>query len=251
MPLRGWYVVSLRPVGEHAGLRRAAARLGARLFALSPLRLEIQPCAQTLRAALAASRVLFTSPAAVRFAAAQVRLRPARGAVWCAVGAGTAAALRRAGVAAVQRPQRMDSEGLLALPALRAVRGASIGLVTAPGGRGLLAQRLRRRGARLIVAEVYRRRGQAIGAARCAALAALSAPLAVLASSGEALAAAWSQLPAPARRRLRGALLVASSARIAGAARALGLQPVAIAGSPRPSALLDAVAGAAADLRFR
>src|SRR3546814_12885773 len=44
-------------------------------------------------------------------------------------------------------PQRMDSEGLLALEPLQQVSGLTIGLVTAPGGRGELQPALQRRGA--------------------------------------------------------------------------------------------------------
>ena len=51
------------------------------------------------------------------------------------MGEGTARALQAHGVAEVHAPQRMDSEGLLALPVLADVRGLRIGLVTAPGGR--------------------------------------------------------------------------------------------------------------------
>jgi uroporphyrinogen-III synthase len=34
--LAGWQLISLRPSGDHAPLRRAAARYGARVLALSP-----------------------------------------------------------------------------------------------------------------------------------------------------------------------------------------------------------------------
>src|SRR5688500_2046757 len=70
--LAGWYVISLRPLGQHAGLRRAAAVHGATALALSPLRIEAHADAATaaaLRAALAAEAVVFTSPNAVRAAA--------------------------------------------------------------------------------------------------------------------------------------------------------------------------------------
>ncbi|MDQ3270259.1 MAG: uroporphyrinogen-III synthase, partial [Pseudomonadota bacterium] len=36
MSAPGWYVISLRPRGEHQDLRRAAARHGGGLVALSP-----------------------------------------------------------------------------------------------------------------------------------------------------------------------------------------------------------------------
>ncbi|HEY4530111.1 MAG TPA: uroporphyrinogen-III synthase, partial [Luteimonas sp.] len=56
-PLSGCYVISLRPVGGHAGVRRAAAALGARTLALSPWRIDEaggDAVRQTLAQALAA-----------------------------------------------------------------------------------------------------------------------------------------------------------------------------------------------------
>ena len=52
----------------------------------------------------------------------------------------------------------MDSEGLLALPVLADVHGLRIGLVTAPGGRGLIAAQLQAAGATIERADVYQRR---------------------------------------------------------------------------------------------
>jgi uroporphyrinogen-III synthase len=123
--LSGCYVISLRPVGGHAALRRAATAQGARLLALSPWRLAYRDDAATrdaLHAALSATRVVFTSPAAVRAAEALQPLQLRDGQVYYAVGGGTARTLRRAGIAQVEAPARMDSEGLLALPGLRKSR---------------------------------------------------------------------------------------------------------------------------------
>ncbi|MBB5016132.1 uroporphyrinogen-III synthase [Rehaibacterium terrae] len=248
--LTGWYVISLRPVGQHAAPRRAAAAHGARLFACSPLRLAAVPDDGALAAALAAPRVIFTSPAAVRFAAAQARLGPRAGARWYAVGAGTAAALRRAGVAGVMAPTRMDSEGLLALPGLDSVAGLDVGLVTAPGGRGTIAATLTRRGARVRVARVYRREAVRLTAATRARLAALPPPRAVLVSSGEAFAGFWSQLDARQQRTLATAVFVASSERLAAMLRGHGLRRVLVADSARPRALLERLAAHAATTAF-
>ena len=161
-----WYVISLRPRGEHGAMRRAAARHGARLVALSPWQLVPRADAaalQDLNAALGASRVVFTSPVAVR-AAHQLRARAGRAfadaaaaSAWMGVGAGTAAALHRAGVRDAQSPARMDSEGVLALAPLQDVDGIDVGLVTAPGGRDAIAPALRARGARVLRADVYDR----------------------------------------------------------------------------------------------
>ena len=145
-----WYVISLRPRGEHAALRREAAKHGGGLIALSPWRLQLRDddvAYAALNEALAASRVVFTSPAAVRAAQALQPLQVQPTQIVCAVGAGTAAALRRAGIGDVQSPARMDSEGLLALPVLQEVHGRDVGLVTAPGGRGEIAPALAARGA--------------------------------------------------------------------------------------------------------
>src|SRR5207342_41081 len=140
LPLQGWYVISLRPLGQHGPLRHQAGKLGARTFALSTLRLRPLPAGAALAEALRCPRVLATSPAAVRFAAAQRTLRPRAGQRWFAPGAGTAAALRRAGVGVeqVHFPARgTGAEALLEDPLLQQLAGARIGVITAPGGRDL------------------------------------------------------------------------------------------------------------------
>ncbi|MEO6264341.1 MAG: uroporphyrinogen-III synthase [Luteimonas sp.] len=247
--LAGCYVISLRPVGAHAAIRRAAAAQGARVLALSPWTLVDRDDAGTrsaLRAALACERVLFTSPAAVRAANTLQPLRARRGQRWFAVGAGTAAALRRAGIADVGAPQRMDSDGLLALPALRDVRGASIGLVTAPGGRDRIAPALRRRGARVSRADVYARVAVPPSTRAVAALRALDAPAWLALSSGEALERTLATLPVEALAILRRARVVAASARLAQLAQAQGFADITVAASAQPRDLLAAAAQATA-----
>lgn len=236
-----WYVISLRPQGGHEGMRAAAARHGARVLALSPWKLVGNDDAGSraeLRAALAAPRVIFTSPAAVRFAKQLAMLRRKRGQVFLAVGAATAEALRRAGVDAVVSPQRMDSEGLLGLTELQGLRGSGIGLVTAPDGRDVLAPALRRRGARLLRADVYARMEIPLSAASVRRLLELRAPACVALSSGAALESALSRLPPGARTRLLRLPAVAASERLADLARNAGFAKVYVAAGPRPAQLL-------------
>lgn len=241
--LAGWYVISLRPLGQHDGVRRAAARAGARTFAVSTLTLQALDAGASLRLALAGSRVVVTSPAAARFAAAQQPLPRRRGQRWLAVGQGTARALQRAGVNGVETPTLSeDSPALLALPALRTIAGDTIGLITAPGGRGLLAASLRARGARVTVAEVYRRQPRALPPARLAALAALPKTSALLVSSGEAFTTLWTGLPEAARNRLRRRPAVASSPRLVGLLREHGFARVMCAGGARPALMVQALA---------
>jgi len=241
----GWYVISLRPRGLHAGLRRAAARRGAGLIALSPWLLRDRSdevTRLTLQRALATPRVLFTSPAAVR---AADRLQPLRAsgradAGWIAVGDGTAAALRRAGIAPVLSPRRMDSEGLLSLSQLQAIAGSHIGLVTAPGGRGVLAPALQARGAEVIRADVYERVPVALAPRALAALRGLRQPAVLALSSGEALQRVLAAAPADVGQMLRAGSVVAASERLAGLARECGFARIAIAASARPGDLVDA-----------
>lgn len=235
-----WYVISLRPQGGHAALRRAARRHGAGLLALSPWRIQTRDdpaTRQALRDALACPRVLFTSPAAVAAAQALQPLRALPEQRWLAVGAGTAAALRRAGVPA-SAPRRMDSEGLLAMPALQDVAGADIGFVTAPDGRNLLLPTLQAREARVHRAEVYRREPVALPPRALAALAALDRPACLLLSSAGALEQVLAQLPPAAAERFRDAGVVAASARLVEAARAAGFRTVVQAEGPRPAQLM-------------
>ena len=75
-----------------------------------------------------------------------------------AIGQATANALDAVGLPATLVPERMDSEGLLALPELADLRGRHVIVLRGNGGRELLADTLVERGATLQQVEVYRRR---------------------------------------------------------------------------------------------
>ncbi len=238
-------MISLRPRGEHESLRRVAARRGGGLIALSPFALrnrDDQAVRDALSRALMAPRVLFTSPAAVQAAhRLQPLHKPADGETcWLGVGAGTLAALLRAGVADAVCPQRMDSEGLLAMPQLQQIGGSRIGLVTAPGGRGVLAPALQARGAQVIRADVYERKPIPLSPRALAWLRALSQPAVLALSSGEALQRTLSAAPEDISRLLRATPVVAASARLAALAREIGCARVRVAASARPGDMIEA-----------
>jgi uroporphyrinogen-III synthase len=247
--LPGWTVVSLRPRGQHAGLRAAAARHGARTLALSPFAIEPRADAATraaLKQALLADDVLYTSPNAVAAAGALRTLKARRGQRVLAVGSGTRRALRRHGVAA-DAPPRMDSEGLLAMPQLADVAGRRIGLVTGAGGRDRLAPALRQRDAQVLRVDVYARVPLGLPPRQVEALAGvLATPRQVLltVSSGEALQQVLDGLPGALRKPFARIAVVAASARLAEVARAAGFRRIAIAADARPAALLRAATDA-------
>jgi uroporphyrinogen-III synthase len=237
-------VVSLRPALDHAAMRRAAAARGWRTVALSPWAIAIRDDAATqaeLRSALTAEIVIVASPAAARAAAHLGPLSKRRDQTWCALGSGTAAALTRAGIAPVETPGRMDSEGLLALPALADVAGRRIALLTAPGGRDRIAPSLRERGALLQRVDVYARVPIRPNAATFARLRHITGPWLIPLSSGDALQHLLAALPEDLAVRLRSACVVAASARLADLARELGCVDVHVAAGPRPRQLLAAI----------
>ena len=245
----GWYVISLRPQGEHAAMRRAACNHGARVIAVSPWRLQLRDDDGTrhyLQRALAASRVLFTSPAAVRATLRLQAFKQQPGQHWIAVGSGTGNALARAGIRGVVTPTRMDSEGLLALPCLQELDGQDVALVTAPQGRDLLATTLRERGARLLRADVYARIPVALSANTLKRLRTLEAPAAIALSSGAALERVLALLPPEITQQWQAMPVAAASPRLLQAAQQAGFNDVALAQGPRPRQLLAALAG-----RFR
>jgi len=240
--LHGRSVVITRPAGTAAALARRVRALGGRPLLLPGLALRgaSDPSAACagLRAALGDELLVFTSPAAVRHAAALLPLRTSASVL--AVGQGTARALRRHGIAAPLAPQRQDSEGLLEHPLLHDLRGRRVALIGAPGGRGMLREQLAARGAQLRELHVYRRVPPRLDRRHADAVMQLTSSACVLLSSTEALQNLHDLLPAAAWTHLRAATAVASSERLAAAARVAGFAHVVLAASALSADLLSA-----------
>ena len=234
-------IVITRPAGTASAFARQVRARGGVPLLLPGLALRAgeEAARAPLREALRKDDLLlFTSPAAVRFAAALAPLRTR--ATVLAVGQGTAAALRRHGLGAQVPARQQDSEGLLDLPALHGVQGHGVALVGAPGGRGLLQQRLREGGARLREVWVYRRTAPRLDRRHVEAIGRLRPGARVLLSSAQALANLHEGLPPDAWTRLCRAVAVVSSERLEAAARAAGFRHVRRAASARPADLLAA-----------
>lgn len=236
-----WYVVSLRPRGEHASMQHAADAYGAALIELSPWALHARDDDATRRAldaALDADAVIATSISAVRAAVALRPLHKVR-ARWIAIGAGTAQALHDAGAGRVETPAtRMDSDGVLALPILHAGHVHRIGLVTAPGGRDALQPALHARGLQVARADVYERVVIDLDPGTLDRIRTLDAPAALAVSSSGALLSVLERVDGATREHLTRMQMLAASERIAALARARGCIDVAVAASARPHDLL-------------
>ena len=169
LPLAGRSILITRPAGQADSLCAALAALGA-----APLRfplLTISPVADPSPLQAAARRlgefalVFFVSPNAVHFALDAmlpvVGTWPA-GVAMATVGKGSEAALAARGFAEVIAPaDGFDSEAVLALPAFQpaAVAGRRVLILRGDGGRDLLGDMLKARGAEVEYLTCYHRRG--------------------------------------------------------------------------------------------
>ena len=243
--LAGVRIAITRPAGTGGALARRVRSLGGVPLMLPGSRLvaadDPGKARAALETALASDLVIFTSPAAVRFAR---RLAPLHSrAEVLAPGAGTRQALQNAGCTNVVAPTREDSEGLLSLPVMQHVRGKRVGIIGAAGGRDLLERALASRGAHVMHAHVYRRMPPNLDRRHAGALHRESRkPVYVLISSAGALANILAGLPDDARCSLLVGCAVASSERLADIAHKAGFTRVLRAGSAHATELLAAVA---------
>lgn len=163
--LEGLGVVITRPTGTAQALAAVLEREGAHPFVFPTLAIEEAPLASAAIAALENlhefTLAIFVSANAVEkgLAAAQRHRAswPAQTRV-AGVGEATAQALSNAGFEEVIVPrERQDSDGLLALPALRTMKGHAVAIFRGEGGRERLREVLETRGARVEYVECYRR----------------------------------------------------------------------------------------------
>jgi len=176
---------------------------------------------------------LFISPSAVHKALNLVRSR--RG--WpqqlrvATVGRGSRRELERQGFEDVIAPSaHSDSEALLALPELQDVSGKRIVIFRGDGGRELLGDMLAERGAQVEYAECYRRARPRADNAPLLAAWARGGVHAVTVSSSEGLANLFDMLGKLGQHWLRTTPLFVPHARVAEAARRLGVRTVIVAG---------------------
>jgi uroporphyrinogen-III synthase len=239
-PFAGRTIVITRPAGTGQAMARQVRALGGVPLLLPGLSLRAAPDPDVARAQWRDAQhdqvLIFTSPAAVRYALALAPCQT-RAAV-IAVGQGTARALHRHGIDAQTPAKRQDSEGLLQLPVMQQLQGKRVALITAPGGRGLLQEQITARGASLREVHVYGRGAPRLNKRHIDAALQLPATACVLLSSTEALQHLRERLPPPAWQRLCDATAIVSSERIATQARSAGFKRLRIAASAAQADLL-------------
>ena len=238
--MREWTVLSLRPHGQHAAAHCASKLRGAKFLACSSMKLEAIKNDESLKSALACDHIIVTSPAAARFAGQSPVFTATQKSHWFALGEGSAAVLKKIGISNISMPSEgSNSESLLAMPALQNLQGKTIGLITAPGGRGIIEPALIDRGALVQVAFMYQRKIIPIAAEEIEAIANLHKPFAVLCSSHEIFNSFWQQLNTELKEKMQSGLWIVSSARLQSLLQHAGVLNTTISASPQPDAMLE------------
>lgn len=245
-PLKGKRILVTRPAAQAAGLAALIAQWGGETVCF-PL-IDIAPADdwQALDDAVdrldAYSLAIFISPNAVDFGLPRLLSRRAwpEGLHAAAIGPGTVKRLADFGITDVLVPQdRFDSEALLSLAPLQAdrVAGRRVLILRGNGGRELLADTLRARGAAVECVACYRRTAPRDGSPVMSLLR-NKALDAVTLSSSEGLRNLLELLDTGSRERLLALPVFVPHRRIADEATWLGLHRVVLTG-PADTGLVE------------
>jgi uroporphyrinogen-III synthase len=213
------------------------------LPAIEPVGCELAATHPALATSTDFAWIIFVSVNAVRFGAHLCDGK--HNARVIAMGPATSAALKHAGIAnSLLTNPGADSEALLQSPHLGNVDGAHILIVKGLGGRALLGERLRERGATVTYADVYERQRANPSPSTVATIedhwrqGDISV---VTATSGDVLRRLQEILSPTGRQYLNHTALLVSSARIGALARDQGLLgPLIIASQPDDTGLVAA-----------
>jgi uroporphyrinogen-III synthase len=159
--LEGRGILVTRSSRQSAGLCKLIETQGGQAIRFPAL--EIAPCSDRETALTQLNQaydlVIFISPNAVHYARDLLSGEAIQGNLFCAVGKATEKAMKTAGYPVDLIPKhRYDSEGVLAIPDLQELKGKQALIVRGDGGRPMLGDTLRARGAKVGYAEVYQRK---------------------------------------------------------------------------------------------
>ncbi|MDZ4202984.1 MAG: uroporphyrinogen-III synthase [Gallionella sp.] len=230
LPLAGLKIAVTRPREQAEQLTQNIRQFGGVPLSFPLLDIVAEEMSPSLREQIArlgeADLAIFISPNAVNYGMAAIRATGVALPVSlkiATVGSGSAKALRELGVRDILVPaERFDSEGLLALPALRDIAGWRTMIFRGNGGRELLGDTLAARGAVVEYVGCYRRSAASQDGAALLAV----APDAITVTSSEALDHLWQTLDERGRTGILETPLFVPHARIAGLARQQGWRHV-------------------------
>ena len=254
--LRGKRILITRPREQAHRLCALIRRSGGRplrfpLIAIEPLPLTPAARREAHEQLAAAATVIFISRNAARWFCREF---PQAATVLAAksilaAGPGTRDSLRRRGIEQAQcaapgiGSESIGSEGLLALPQLAAdaARGRRVLIVKGEGGRELLQQTLRRRGADIACLELYRRRPPQTSGAQFTTIWRQARPDAMIFTSAGGIANLARLIPPDGLPGLSTTPALVFGERVAAAARSAGFRRVLSAPAVGDCALLRAL----------
>lgn len=232
-PLAGISVVVTRPAHQAGDLAELIRRAGGTPIFFPVLEIleaeDLRPLIALIERLDEFDFAIFISPNAVNKAMNLIMARRAlpKGLKIAAVGKGSTKELRHFGVNEVIAPgARFDSEGLLAVPELRDVKGKRVIIFRGDGGRELLGDTLVARGAQLEYAECYRRGKPDVDASPLLRAWARNELSAITVTSGEGLHNLFDLVGKLGQQWLKKTPLFVPHSRIAAIARELGLASV-------------------------
>jgi uroporphyrinogen-III synthase len=236
-PLAGKGIVVTRPAHQAAELTRLIRAAGGRPLPFPVIEIrdidDLAPVHAVIDRLDEFSVAVFVSPNAAEKGMALVRARRA----WpsklkaAAVGSGGVKALARHGVTDVIAPvDRFDSEALLELPVFALVYGKRIVVFRGIGGRELLSETLRERGAVIEYAECYRRIRPHLDTAPLLQAWTRKELDAITVTSSEGLRNLLDMVGAPGREQILNTPLFVPHPRIAETASEVGIRKVIVTG---------------------
>jgi len=246
--LTGRHIAITRPLDQATRLSRMIATAGGDttsfpLIAITALE-DNNTFIHALDNVAAQDWLIFISSNAVQYGmpSIQARLEPCtRKPRFAAIGPVTAAELMQYGVTNVLQPEhRFDSESLLALPDMQAVQGQRMMIVRGIGGRELMADTLRSRGAEVRFAECYRRINPQTDAGKLQTLWHNGHLDTIVVTSSEAMRHLLALTSNGSAEWLRGTTICVNHARIAELPVSLGLR-VRVATAPGDDAMLQCI----------
>ncbi len=225
--LTGWRVLVTRPAHQAEALCRLVQQQGAEPIRFPTLRIDPPsdiPRARSQLARLADfDLAVLVSPNAIAQALYWTDGRLPAGLKLAVVGKASARALEQAGHTVDFQPlSGSDSEALLALPGLQQITGWRVLIIRGEGGRELLADTFRQRGASVEYAEVYRRGLPDVDSLALSRRWQTEGIDAVTVTSNQALEHLYQVLDTPGRACWQHTPLVAVSPRAAALAQSLG-----------------------------
>jgi uroporphyrinogen-III synthase len=228
-------VLVCRPEPKASALCRDLGALGADARALPMIAIRPLPETPESRALIQDfdlfGHIVVVSPIAAEFLLTELDTwwpqRPV-GQSWYAIGQGTARRLQQAGIDCLAAYQGHDSESLLTLPALHQLQDEKVLICGGEGGRPLLAESLRARGARVEKLALYQRLRPDYPKARITDVLVRFDPQAIVVLSGETLNNLLA-LGQNADRSLLSRLLLVPTERVAEQARRAGFARLAVA----------------------